>query len=135
MKIKTLIRIIGFSFLLFIGFVILSANLGWDFFFFDWVKYLPLGDKMAHFLLVGGVSFFVNLLLEVKKVKFVGVKFLLGSLVVFIFITTEEFSQMFLIRRNFDLIDLTANYLGIFFFGQLALLICEKFQFLEKRVF
>ncbi|MFK8009916.1 MAG: VanZ family protein [Saprospiraceae bacterium] len=135
MKVKTLIRIIGFLFLFFIGFVILSANFGWDFFFFDWVKYLPLRDKMAHFLLVGGVSFFVNLLLDVKKTKLGGKEVLLGSLVVFIFITLEEFSQLFIIRRNFELIDLSANYLGIFLFGQLALFICNKFHFLEKRVF
>ena len=135
MKVKTLIRIIGISFLLFIGFVILSANFGWDFFFFGWVKYLPLGDKMAHFILVGGVSFFVNLLLDVKKIKLGKWEILLGSFAVFTFITFEEFSQLFLTRRNFDLIDLSANYLGIFFFGQLALLICNKFHFLEKRIF
>ncbi|MFT6321358.1 MAG: hypothetical protein ACJAT4_002288 [Granulosicoccus sp.] len=135
MKIRTLIRIIGISFLLFIGFVILSANFGWDFFFFAWVKYLPLGDKMAHFLLVGGVSFFVNLLLEVKKMNIGKREILLGSCLVFTFITIEEFSQLFLIRRNFDLFDLSANYLGILFFGQLALLICDKFHFLERRIF
>ena len=135
MKVRTLIRIIGISFLFFIGFVILSANFGWDFFFFAWVKYLPLGDKMAHFLLVGGVSFFVNLLLDVKKIKLGKREVLLGSIAVFTFITLEEFSQLFLIRRNFDLIDLSANYLGILLFGQLALLICEKFHFLEKRIF
>ena len=135
MKVRTLVRVIGILFLLFIGFVILSANSGWDFFFFGWVKYLPLGDKMAHFLLVGGVSFFVNLLLEVKKIKIGKFAFLLGSCLVFAFITLEEFSQLFLTRRNFDLVDLSANYLGIFFFGQLAFLICEKFHFLEKRIF
>ena len=87
MTIKTLIRIIGILFLLFIGFVILSANLGWDIFFFAWVKYLPLGDKMAHFILVGGISFFVNLLLDVKKIKLRRREILLGSLIVFVFIT------------------------------------------------
>lgn len=135
MKIKSLIQILGISFLIFIGFVILSANNGWDFFFFGWVKYLPLGDKMAHFILVGGVSFFVNLLLEVRMLKVGKTRLLLGSLIVFIFITMEEFSQMFLIRRNFDLIDLTANYLGILLFGQLALWICQKYNILEKRIY
>lgn len=135
MKIKTIIRILGISFLIFIGFVILSANLGWDYFFFGWVKYLPLGDKMAHFILVGGISFFVNLLLEVRKLKIGSTQILLGSFIVFTFITLEEFSQMFLVRRNFDLIDLAANYLGIFLFGQLALWICQEYKILEKRIF
>jgi VanZ family protein len=130
LKIKTLLRIIGISFLLFIGFVILSANLGWDFFFFGWVKYLPLGDKMAHFLLVGGISFFVNLLLEVKQFKVGKWEILLGSFLVFTFITLEEFSQLFLTRRNFDLLDLIANYLGLFLFGQIAFWICKKRNFL-----
>ena len=135
MKIKTLIQIIGISFLLFIAFVILSANNGWDFFFFAWVKYLPLGDKMAHFILVGGISFFVNLLLEMKQLKVGKTQVLLGSFLVFTFITFEEFSQLFLVRRNFDLLDLTANYLGIFLFGQLAFWICKKYGILEKRIF
>jgi VanZ family protein len=135
LKIKTIIRILGISFLIFIGFVILSANNGWDFFFFSWVKYLPLGDKMAHFILVGGVSFFVNLLLAVRMYKIGKTTVLLGSFIVFTFITIEEFSQMFLIRRNFDLLDLTANYLGIFIFGQLAYWICKEFKILERRIF
>ncbi len=134
MKIKTIIRILGISFLIFIGFVILSANNGWDYFFFGWVKYLPLGDKMAHFILVGGVSFFVNLLLEVRQLKIGKTQILLGSFIVFTFITIEEFSQMFLIRRNFDLLDLTANYLGLFLFGQFAFWVCKEFKILDKRI-
>lgn len=90
---------------------------------------------MAHFILVGGVSFFVNLLLEVRKTKLGSSQILLGSFLVFSFITLEEFSQLFLVRRNFDLIDLAANYLGIFIFGQLALWICQEFKILEKRFF
>lgn len=135
MKIKTIIRILGISFLIFMGFVILSANIGWDFFFFELVEYLPLGDKMAHFLLVGGISFFVNLLLDVRMLKVGKTQILLGSFLVFSFITLEEFSQMFLIRRNFDLLDLSANYLGIFIFGQIALWICKEYKILEKRIF
>jgi VanZ family protein len=135
MKIKTIIRILGISFLMFTGFVILSADLGWKFFFFAWVNYLPLGDKMAHFLLVGGLAFFVNLLLEVRTIKVAKSQILLGSLLVFSFITLEEFSQLFLIRRTFDLIDLSANYLGILLFGQLAFWICQEFKILEKQIF
>jgi len=90
---------------------------------------------MAHFILVGGISFFVNLLLDVRKIKVRNYQFLLGSFLVFIFITFEEFSQMFLVRRKFDLLDLSANYLGIFLFGNLALWICNEFNILEKRIF
>ncbi len=96
---------------------------------------MPLGDKMAHFILVGGISFFVNLLLELRMVKVGKREILLGSLLVFAFITIEEFSQLFIVRRNFDLLDLTANYLGIFLFGRLAFWISQEFKILEKRIF
>lgn len=129
-----MIRVFGTLFLLFIVFVIVAADNGWDYRFFQWEKYLPLGDKMAHFLLLGGVSFVVNLLLNVKRIKIGDRVVLLGSLIVFILITIEEFSQQFIDRRNFDLLDLLANYLGIFIFGQLAAWLNEKYDILEKRI-
>ena len=135
MKLKTIINTIAIAFLFFILFVIISANMGWKFFFFKFGNILPLGDKMAHFLLVGTLTFFVNLLLSVRRFVFYKQKILLGSFLVFIFFTIEEFSQNFLARRNFDLVDLTANYLGIFLFGNLAYWICTKYDFLEKRLF
>ncbi len=133
MKLKTIINIVAIAFLCFILFVILSANMGWNFFFFKYGKALPFEDKMAHFLLVGVLTFFVNLLLSIKRIEFFKRKFLLGSILVFAFITVEEFSQIFLTRRNFDLLDLTANYLGIFIFGNLAYWICSQYNILEKR--
>ena len=135
MKLKTVINFIAIAFLLFILFVILSANMGWKFFFFRYVDVLPFRDKMGHFLLVGTLSFFVNLLLSVRRIDFLKQKFLLGSFLVFIFITIEEFSQIFLVRRSFDLIDLSANYLGILVFGNIAFWLCRKYDILEKRIF
>ena len=44
----------------------------------------------------------------------------LGILLVLSFSVLEEFSQLFLINRAFDLIDLSADFLGISFFGYLA---------------
>jgi polyferredoxin len=63
---KSVSRILGVLFVFFIA-VVLSANMHWNFFFFEWIKYIPFGDKMAHFLLVGTLTLFVNLLFEFKN--------------------------------------------------------------------
>ncbi|MCI5057725.1 MAG: hypothetical protein MRY83_16540 [Flavobacteriales bacterium] len=107
------LKTLGFLFITFIGFVIVSANMGWDFFFFRMVKTLPFGDKISHFLLLGFTSVFVNLILNFKKVDFLGTFVFIGSAVVWTLITLEEFSQLYISTRTFDFIDLISNYIGI----------------------
>ena len=135
MKVKTLTKILAVLFFIFVCYVIIGANLKWKLSVFKWVSYLPLKDKAGHFLILGVFSFFANLFFEAKKIKIFDFKFLKGSFWVFVFITLEEFSQIFIANRSFDLIDLGANYLGIFVFGYLAELLCVKYNFLEKRIF
>jgi VanZ family protein len=69
---------------------------------------------------MGLLAFFVNLLLNCKKIKVFQVSVLKGSVIVLIIVTLEEFSQIFIDNRSFDLLDLTFDYLGIWVFGQLA---------------
>lgn len=105
-------------FFLFIGFVIISANLK-----LSWVKYfasIPYSDKIGHFCLVGGFAFFANIFAQLRTIKLFNRNFLLGSIFVLVFMTFEEFSQIFIEARTFDLIDLLCNYLGIFTIGYLA---------------
>jgi VanZ family protein len=41
-------------------------------------------------------------------------------------VTLEEFSQLYLRFRSFDLVDLFFDYVGIFLFGQLAYFIKRR---------
>ncbi len=119
------------AFFVFVGFVLFSAT-----FQLDWFRlflyYVPHGDKFGHFVLVGGLAFCANVLLKLKTVQFFNHNFLLGSLLVFIFMTFEEFSQMFIATRNFDLLDLFFNYFGILTIGYLAYLTDAKEQVVKS---
>jgi len=92
----------------------------------DFVGNIPYGDKLGHFLLMGGFSFLLNLVLNARTFGFWKFNYLLGSLIVLILVTLEEISQIFVRGRTFDLSDLVFDYLGIFIFGELARFICRR---------
>ncbi len=90
------------------------------------VKGIPYGDKWGHFVLMGLLAFFVNILLQCQKWKLFQLSFLKGSVIILIIVTFEEFSQLFIENRSFDWLDLTFDYLGIFVFGQLAWYLTQR---------
>jgi len=79
-----------------------------------------------HFLLVGTLGVVANLHFDWRKVSIFGKQIFLGSLITLVFITFEEFSQLFLPNRNFELLDLASNYLGIFCLTKLVLLLSKS---------
>jgi VanZ family protein len=85
-------------------------------------QYVPFFDKIAHFILMGMAGFLLNLSLACKIIHYRQQRFLWGSVIVGLLVTLEEFSQLYFPARSFDLLDLTADYLGIYLFGQWALL-------------
>ncbi len=95
--------------------------------YFSFLKLLPLGDKIGHFCLMGMFSFLVNLTLRAKAVRVSKLNYLAGSLIVLAIVTLEEFSQIFIGGRTFDLIDLLFDFAGIFLFGEIARFVCRKF--------
>jgi VanZ family protein len=99
--------------------VFLAAQKDYQF-LFRFVRRTPYGDKAGHFLLMGLLSLIVNLALSCKRLKVWKLRLLAGSLVVALVVTLEEFSQLYLRYRSFDLVDLMFDYAGIFCFGQLA---------------
>ena len=107
------IRLISISFVIFIGYILYSANTGGSNIFFSTIGKVPFGDKIAHMSLVGMLAFLLNLLLNAKTFSFKGFNVLTASFGVFCFMTLEEFSQIWIDSRNFDLLDLTFNYIGI----------------------
>ena len=81
-------------------------------FIFSWVHAVPGGDKLCHFLIFGGLALVANHSLRCRSV-------LLGSVAVLILAAAEEVSQLYLPGRSFDLFDLAADALGIWFLGRL----------------
>lgn len=89
---------------------------------------IPYFDKVGHFALMGMAAFLLNLSLRCKQILFFNHPILLGSVIVACLVTLEEGSQLFLTYRSFDLLDLSADFLGIYVFGQLALWLYTKRQ-------
>ena len=75
------------------------------------------GDKIAHFFLFGSFSFVMNLAFSCKTWRWLGISVYRGTALVLLFATIEELSQHFISRRNFDLLDLLADFLGLLFFA------------------
>lgn len=94
--------------------------------FFAFLNYIPLGDKIGHFCLMGGFSLLVNLALEARLVRIWKLEYLLGSLIVAAIVTIEEFSQIYVRGRTFDLGDLLFDFAGIFIFSEVARRISRK---------
>ena len=92
----------------------------------NFVGNIPYGDKLGHFLLMGGFSFLLNLVLNARVFRLWKFSYLLGSLIVLAVVTIEEISQKFVAGRTFDWSDLVFDFLGIFIFGELARFICRR---------
>lgn len=92
---------------------IVIADLGMARDFFVWFDRQPGGDKTGHFLLFGLLAFTLNCALHGRMVLKGGRAVQLGSLIIAVAITIEEFSQWWIPVRKFDLGDLLANYAGI----------------------
>lgn len=95
-------------------------------FLFKFIRNAPYGDKAGHFILIGLFSLILNLALSCKTVKLWKHHLLMGSLIIALVVTLEEFSQLFVRYRSFDLTDLFFDYAGIFLFGQLAYYLTER---------
>lgn len=106
------------------GIIVLADTNGTS--YFSFLQYLPFGDKIGHFCLMGMFSLVVNLTLKARTFQFWKLSCLLGSVIVFAIVFIEEFSQIFVRRRSFDLTDLLADAAGIYIFGELARFVWKK---------
>lgn len=113
--------VLALSFLTFIFWIIIQADLGHSIGFSKFVRHLPFGDKLGHFSLYGILAFLVNLALKNRRVAILGYQVLLGGLMVLIFAILEECTQMALSTRDFELWDIFCDLVGIILFSWLAL--------------
>lgn len=84
-----------------------------------WISSVPFGDKWGHLLIIGFLTFLLNYALAGRKLKIGRFRVLLGCTIVAVAMTVEECSQIWFPSRTFDLIDLSANYLGIALAGSI----------------
>ena len=108
---KTRLMLAGFC--AFLGLVIYAADVGAGPRYWGWLAHVPLGDKMGHFSLMFTLSTLANLALDCRRVRWGGGALFLGTAIVTVLVVGEEFSQLWIPGRNFDLLDLSADLLGI----------------------
>lgn len=121
------VKILAALYVLLLAGIVVLADVRETQYLFKPIRDLPYGDKIGHFLLMGMFSLAVNLVLQARSVSIWKIRYLLGSLIVFGVVMAEEFSQIFIRGRSFDLTDLAADSAGIIIFGEIARMICRKF--------
>ncbi|MEC7523174.1 MAG: VanZ family protein [Myxococcota bacterium] len=89
--------------------IVVIAGLGGTHEMFGLVTRLPLGDKIGHFVLIGGLALAADLGFGFRSWRRVPV----GPALVVVLALGEEVSQLFLATRSFDLGDLAADALGV----------------------
>ena len=119
-------RLLAIAYFLFLAVVIYLADTRAHLHLFSFIRSTPGGDKCGHFLLMGGFALLLNLSLSGRVVRVAGSAFLVGSIVALTLITIEEFSQRLIPHRTFDLLDLLADYAGVFVSGRLAIVILRR---------
>jgi hypothetical protein len=118
MKSSIAIRVATVIFILVVLGIVVLADQGSA--LLSFVRDVPAGDELGHFVLMGTVSFLVNMSLSASKIKVFSWNVLKGSVFVAIVVTLEEFSQLFFKYRTFSLTDLACDYAGILILGELA---------------
>jgi hypothetical protein len=99
----------------FVAWIIFLADAGYAIEFFAAIQSRG-GDKLGHFVLIGGVAYFVNVSLGCRTWR----RWLLGSLVIAALATVEELTQVWIDNRHCDALDLAADLAGIWLAGVLA---------------
>lgn len=107
-------------YLLMLGVISLWADLGVSAWVFRVAGQLPFGDKLAHCLLAGILSFLVNNALQCRVTSFARVRILTGHLIAYLLVLIEEVSQLWIATRNVEIWDVLFSIVGIHLFGLLA---------------
>ena len=120
------IKIIAVIYIFILAGIVILADIRETQHLFRFIRKIPYGDKIGHFMLMGMFSLVINLALTARSIRIWKLNYLLGSVIVLIVVSIEETSQIFVRGRNFDLVDLLADAAGIFVFGEIARFIIKK---------
>lgn len=106
-------HLIFLSFCGFLGLVLYAADTGIGDRYWGWLKAVPMGDKVGHLGFMSTLCFLANRALGGRRTWFLGRPILLATGLVAIFVVAEEFTQIWLPHRHFDMLDLMADAIGI----------------------
>lgn len=120
-------RLLAISYFMFLALVVYCADSRAHLHLFSFIRSIPGGDKVGHFLFMGMLALLLNLALACRVVRVAGRTFLIGTIVALTLITIEEISQRFIPYRTFDLVDLIADYSGVIIFSALAVVIRRNY--------
>lgn len=115
-------------FILFISWIIYSADTGKQNIVFNIIEDVPYGDKLGHFFLFGILTLLLNIALKYRRFKY-WQKLPLGTFLVILVVLLEELSQGFLPNRTLDIMDLIADALGILTFTYISYLLFTNRKF------
>ena len=108
-------------FSLFIILIIVLADTG-NLGVLAFVYRIPFADKLGHFILYGILALLIDLsLLRSMPSHSRNRTVFLSGLTLALLIGIEELSQQHFSNRTFDLVDLSASYLGVIFFSWLSI--------------
>jgi hypothetical protein len=108
---KVRLALAGFA--AFLVLVIYTADVGAGPRHWGWLSQVPLGDKFGHFGLMSTLTVLTNLSLRCRRMPPRNRTLLLGTVVVSAIVLAEEVSQIWIPGRDFELLDLSADALGI----------------------
>lgn len=100
-------------FFVFILWILYLANTGGNSLFFDFIRSIPYGDKLGHMGLFGFLTLAVVVGSKFRAFQFGKLNVYYGAALVTFCTIGEEFSQLLISSRTFDLLDLVANFVGI----------------------
>jgi hypothetical protein len=98
---------------LFVGAIIVAANMGWLTSISQSVHSLPLGDKLVHAVAMGGLCALADRAFPSRPLWRPIGWLRRTPVLVTLLVIGEEFSQLWIPGRNFDVGDLVADLLGI----------------------
>ncbi len=104
------------------------ASLGFGPQLFGFVNRIPGGDLTGHFLLMGLLSFAVNLRFSRNRLRGRRLGVLGCTGLVLAAVTLEELTQKWIPARSFSMADLVASYTGVLTWGALAALLLWRGQ-------
>ncbi|WNC68881.1 VanZ family protein [Thalassotalea nanhaiensis] len=126
-------KLIAALFFTFLCVVLFMANTGQQSIVMDIKNSLPYGDKIGHFCMYGSLTLFANYAFKFRY--FTANKMnQYGTVLVLLFSTTEEFSQIFIATRTFSFADMAANFTGITLFTLLSIYLGKQSNRYNQRL-
>ena len=108
------------AFAIILGVIVIAADEGRLPAFIARLYDFPYGDKVGHFILIGGLAFLVNMSVTSWRGNEPWLTLLIASLVITAIVSLEEASQSFFQSRHANWQDLASSYAGILVLGGLA---------------